>query len=68
MNYEEELSALKSEWVDLYGVENVFTTNELTAKFNIGCFLAPFCYGKDRATGDQVKFIFNPSPRLYRLV
>ena len=45
--------------------EDSWTTEELTEQFSIESFLAPFCFGKDKETGEDVSFTFIHMPRLY---
>jgi hypothetical protein len=48
-----------------YGADNVFNTEEAIEKFNIEGFRAPFCFGTDRETGEDVVLSFIHSPRFY---
>ena len=43
----------------------VYNTNELTAKFDIEGFGAPFCFGTVRETGKKATLEFQHSPRFY---
>ena len=43
----------------------VWNTDEVTAEFNIESFLAPFCFGTRRSTGEKGSLLFQSSPRFY---
>jgi len=42
---------------------DVMTTGEMTAKFAVKCFLAPFCYATNRETKEEVVIQFQHDPR-----
>jgi hypothetical protein len=48
-----------------YGKENVFNISELTTKFKIESFLAPYCFAERKSDGAKGHFLFQHSPRFY---
>ena len=48
-----------------YGLANVWDTQELSERFEVIGFLAPFCLVRDRVTGKKGSVVFQHSPRLY---
>ena len=54
-------SALESD----YGKGNVWTTDELTERFEVTGFMAPFAIVKEKATGKKGTVMFQHSPRIY---
>ena len=48
-----------------YGTGNVWSTNELTERFEVISFMAPFCIVRDKVTGKRGTVMFCHSPRLY---
>jgi len=48
-----------------HGVGNVWNTTELSAKFEVIGFMAPFCVVRDRVTGAKGSVQFQHSPRFY---
>lgn len=49
----------------IYGVGNVWDTGELSSKFEVIGFMAPFCAVKEKATGNKGAVQFQHSPRFY---
>ena len=48
---------------DLSG--NCWTTDELIEEFDIDSFMAPFCFGTHRNTGQKGSLTFIDQPRIY---
>ena len=46
-------------------IKKEYTTEELTAKFEVIGFMAPYCVVKDKVTGKKGSFKFNHMPRIY---
>lgn len=66
MTYKEEVQAAKEKKEAEVGVGNVFTTAEMTKKFNPKLFAGPgLCFATDRETGEEVTLYFQHSPRIY---
>jgi hypothetical protein len=51
--------------VAIYGADNVFNTQEMSAKYEVIGFMAPFCVVKDKATGKKGSLEFQHDPRFY---
>lgn len=49
----------------LYGKGNVWNTSELSARFVVVGFMAPFCVVQDKQTGVKGTVEFQHSPRFY---
>ena len=61
---------LEKEWKEALqnqydGVQDIYTTNEATTKYEFIGFMAPFAMVKDRATGIKGTLQFTHRPRLY---
>ena len=61
---------LEKEWKEALqnqydGVQDIYTTNEATAKYEFIGFMAPFALVKDKATGVKGTLEFTHRPRLY---
>ena len=54
-------SALESD----YGRDNVWTTDELSERFEVIGFMAPFAMVREKSTGKKGSVMFQHSPRLY---
>ena len=63
----DEKTELRKELESKHGINNVFDTSQVTELFTIDSFLAPFCFGKRKSTGEKVTLQFNHMPRLYWL-
>jgi len=48
-----------------YGADNVWDTQQLSARFEVLGFMAPFCIVRDRKTGAKGSVMFQHSPRFY---
>jgi len=48
-----------------YGKGNVWNTQELSTRFEVIGFMAPFCVVKDKTTGRKGSVMFQHSPRFY---
>ena len=48
-----------------YGKGNVWDTKELSERFEVQGFMAPFCVVRDRATGKKGTVMFTHHPRFY---
>jgi hypothetical protein len=57
--------SLKSALESDYGVGNVWTTAELSERFEVIGFMAPFAVVREKATGKKGTVMFQHSPRLY---
>ena len=55
----------KDTLIDVFGEENVWTTQELTQQFDVESFLAPYCFATRKSDGVKGMFEFNHSPRFY---
>ena len=60
-NKDKERERLES----IYGPGNVWDTRELSARFEVLGFMAPFCVVQDRKTGEKGSVEFIHNPRLY---
>ena len=61
---------LEKEWKEALqnqydGVQDIYTTNEATAKYEFIGFMAPYALVKDRVTGIKGTLEFTHRPRLY---
>lgn len=66
MEVELDLVQIERERLErLYGKGNVFNTKEVTEKFEIYGFIAPYCRAKEKATGDVGFLTFVHFPRFY---
>jgi hypothetical protein len=48
-----------------YGAGQVWNTSQLSERFEVISFLAPFCVVKDRTTGKKGSVMFQHMPRFY---
>ena len=48
-----------------YGKGNVWNTQELSSRFEVISFMAPFCVVKDKTTGKRGLVMFQHMPRFY---
>lgn len=48
-----------------HGKDNVWNTQELSARFEVIGFMAPFCVVKDKTTGKKGSVMFQHMPRFY---
>ena len=55
----------KDTLIDVFGEENVWTTQELTQQFDVESFLAPYCFVTRKSDGVKGMLEFNHSPRFY---
>lgn len=51
--------------IGVYGADNVWDTQQLSAKFEVLGFMAPYCVVKDKATGKKGGVQFQHAPRFY---
>lgn len=57
--------SVKSELESDYGVGNVWSTAELSERFEVIAFRAPFAVVREKATGKKGTVMFQHSPRFY---
>ena len=62
---EETPEIVRKQLEEQYGVDNVWDTNEFTARFNAEGFMAPFCVCTRRSDGAKGAVTFRHSPRFY---
>jgi hypothetical protein len=55
----------KARLEDIHGKGNVWSTDELSTRFEVIGFMAPYCVVKDRQTGKKGSVQFQHSPRFY---
>ena len=61
--WDEYVAQVRKELEEDHG--EVYDTNEVGKHFKIEGFLAPFCTGTDKETGERVVLAFRHSPRFY---
>ena len=64
-NKQEMIDQIKEDYGLDIDINESWTTSEVTEKFEIESFLAPFCFATERETGVKGSLTFIHHPRIY---